>query len=134
VTAQAISGVVLTPGDVAEVVAALDYLIQKVCKHRDRVPAQIVAKRRELAESVTCATTCADLRGDALGALGSSQFGPGVIDTKKAAEILSSTEANVRDLCKRGRLIAMQPEGHGGSWYIVEASVDDHKARTRKGA
>jgi Helix-turn-helix domain len=133
-TAKVIQGVLFDHSDVAEMLEEYDFLMRIAWQHRERIPQCIVARRRELAELTTCATTCADLRGDAPGALGGSQFGPGIIGPKKAAEILETTEANVRDLCKRHRLIAMQPDGPGGSWYIVKASVDDHKARTRKGA
>jgi hypothetical protein len=130
-TAQAIRGVLLSPSDVAEIVAAIDYLTRIAWQHRQRVPARIVALRRELAESATYAATYADLRVDAPAALKGTHFGPGVVDTATAAHDLDITEAGVRDLCRRGRLIAMKAEG---SWHIARASIDDYRARNRKGA
>jgi hypothetical protein len=47
-----------------------------------------------------------------------------VISTKKAAAILETTEANVRDLCKRGRLDAMQV---GRRWWIAPQSVENYR-------
>jgi hypothetical protein len=131
VTAQAISGVILTHGDVAEVVAALDWLMKNAWQHRDRVPDRIVAMRRELAESGAYATTYVDVSVDAPEAVDGSQFGPGVVDTATAARELGIGGAGVRDLIRRGRLAGMRI---GGRWWIVAASIDAHKARNRKGA
>jgi hypothetical protein len=129
VTAQAFSGVQFSHSDVADHVAALDYLLRIACKHRERVPERIVALRRELAESAACATTCGDLRFDASAALESTHWGPGIIGTAKAAQLIGKTEAGVRYLCSHGHLAAMRPEGR---WLIAAASIDDYKARTRK--
>jgi hypothetical protein len=129
VTPQVFSGVQFSHSDVADQVAALDYLIRIACKHRERVPQQIVAMRRELAESAACATACADLRFDAPAALESTHWGPGIIGTAKAAEMLGKTEAGVRYLCSHHHLVAMRPEGR---WLIAVASVEDYKLRNRK--
>jgi hypothetical protein len=129
VTAQAFSGVLFSHSDVAEMLEEYDYLLRIACQHRERIPGCIVARRRALAELATCATTYADLRGDAPEALDGSHFGLGVVDTATAAKELGMTGAGVRDLCRRRRLIAMQPDGPGTSWYIARTSIDAYLAR-----
>jgi hypothetical protein len=134
VTAKVIQGVLFSHSGVAELLEEYDYLLRIAWQHRARIPGRIVARRRELAELTTYATTYADLREDAPAPLNGSRYGPGVVDTATAATELGMTGAGVRDRCRQGRLIAMQPDGPGTSWYIARTSIDHYKARTRKGA
>jgi hypothetical protein len=128
-TAKVIQGALFSPSDVADMLEEYDYLLRIAWQHRERIPGRIVARRRELAEISAYAVTYADLREDAPALLDGSRYGPGVVDTATAAKELGMTGAGVRDLCRRGRLIAMQPDGPGTSWHIARTSIDAYLGR-----
>jgi hypothetical protein len=104
--------------------------------YRGRGTALPAQWRRQIVAFVeaTCVGTCVDASTQVVETLRVSQLeadGAEVIDTKGAAAILGTTEANVRDLCTRRSLDAMKV---GGRWWIVPASVDEHKTNRRKEA
>jgi hypothetical protein len=85
--------------------------------------------RRQIAAFIeaTCVGTCVDASTQVVEALNMSQSEAKrteVISPKQAAAILETTEANVRDLCSRGRLDAMHV---GRRWWIAPQSVENYR-------
>jgi hypothetical protein len=125
-------GVVLISPDDAAYLARWGYALAQVAAQRlgVRIPNQLKVIHHNLADAATCAGTCAQVPETPE----MTQSDPNLIDPKTAAQRLGTSEANVRDLCTRGSLDAMKTKGR---WWIVPASVDDHKtnrSRSRKEA
>jgi excisionase family DNA binding protein len=112
----------ITPQVAADLVAALS-LVERLAPV-PLVPRLSNLRRQLAAYANACDNTSAQV--DFGEVLQHSE----TITTKQAALRLKTTEANVRDLCNRGRLAAMRP---GGRWRISRESVEEYRlAREQK--
>ena len=123
--------VILEPAEAAYVVEALQLLARLLAERRSRPTARLVsvtAKLAKAAETGSAATVNGSERTAVRAPDTSDVHAPGyaTVTPAEAARIIGCGPRYIRDLVRRGRLVARRA---GGRWLVDTASVEGYARR-----
>ena len=121
---RVVSGVLLAPEDAAYLARLLADSARALGRHGVYLPDRAVTLARFLADASSDVRASTPATPSELLVSSESTDADPLIDTATAAEVLGCTTANVRDLCRRGRLQGVR---HNGRWLVEQTSLRELK-------